>query len=231
MASSAERSEAVAIATDERASWWSITINHPTEEDRNRLAKPNLPTFVKSIRYQEEVGKEGTPHIQGAVNTTQIRFSAIKKWLPRAHIEVARNKEALLNYVQKADTAVAGTQVVVQADYLAMDKALLAIASQEMDYMEWVTITNGHDSREKAFEKYEYWRAVRRILQDRPTAVGLFTNPQMERAWCNTRSVWIELYKKDRQTDRQLEDSTNNLPVGYNDPSSAPNGSEGQGSD
>lgn len=217
----------------ERASWWSITINNPTEEDRNRLAKQNLPSFVKSIRCQDEVGDEGTLHIQGAVNTTQTRFSAMKLWLPRAHIEVARNREALLNYVQKQETAVAGTrQVVIQADYLTMDKALLAIASHQMDFTEWFNTESLENKRkDHAFEKQEYWRAVRLILQNQPKAVGLFTNPQLERAWVNTRGVWIDLLKLDRQTDRQLEDSNNNLPVGYNDPPPAQDGPESQGAD
>lgn len=195
----------------ERASWWSITINNPTEEDRSLLAKDNLPTWVKGVHYQDEVGHEGTLHIQGAVNTAQVRFSALKQWLPRAHIEVAKNKAALLKYVQKAETAVSGTQVVLQADYLSMDSALKAIAAYEMDYTEWVEkATIAKRSKEGAFEKEEFWNAVRKILIEKPKAVGLFTNPQLERAWVNTRSVWIALYKKDRQTDSQ--DALENAP-------------------
>lgn len=54
---------------------------------------------------QIEKGDEmGTEHYQGMVTTPQVRFSAVKKVFPRAHIEVARNKSALQNYVHKDDT-------------------------------------------------------------------------------------------------------------------------------
>lgn len=202
--------------TIERASWWSITINNPTESDRSLLEKANLPSWVKAVHYQDEVGDEGTLHIQGAVNTAQVRFSAMKGWLPRAHIEIARNKEALLKYVQKAETAVTGTQVVLQADYLSMDAALKAIAVHEMHYGEWVlNASAAKRAKDGAFEKEEFWSAVRKILLENPKAVGLFTNPQLERAWINTRSVWIALVKKDRQTDSQS--AVENSPDESND--------------
>lgn len=191
----------------ERAALWSITINNPTQEDRDALKA--YPSFVKKVMYQDEIGEEGTLHIQGAVQTAQVRFAAIKKWLPRAHIEVARNKQALLNYVQKEDTAVPNTQVVVQADYLSMDAALMEIAKHQKDYGEWLQTTSAsRRAKDGAFEKEEFWSAVRAILMEKPKAVGLFTNPQLERAWVNTRPVWVALLEKDRQTDRQrvLED-------------------------
>jgi len=94
-----------------RGSWWSITINNPTDEDRLFLRAP--PEFVKEMIYQDEVGTTGTLHIQGCLNTNQQRMTAIKEWLPRAHIEKAykQNGEALKNYCRKTDTAVPETQV------------------------------------------------------------------------------------------------------------------------
>jgi len=40
------------------------------------------------------------------VKTPQVRFSAVKKAFPRAHIEVARNPAALATYVSKEETRV-----------------------------------------------------------------------------------------------------------------------------
>lgn len=183
-----------------RSSWWSITINNPTKEDKERLEKSNFPSFVKYWKAQEEVGKEGTPHIQGALHTAQTRLSAVKGWLPRAHIEVAKDKEALLKYVEKAETAVAGTQVVIKADYLAMDDALLAIAQNRPDSDIFYKSDLVKSRKEHAFEKWEFWHSVNKILKEKPKTVGLFTNPQLERAWINTRSVWIDvLYRQTRQ--------------------------------
>lgn len=192
-----------------RASWWSITINNPTEEDRARLREH--PSFVKMLKYQDEQGKEGTLHVQGAVQTAQVRASAMKAWLPRAHIEVARDRQALLKYVEKAETAVAGTQVVVKADYLAMDSALVAIAINRPSSTEF---RYSHRPKEHEFEIWEYWEAVKRILEEKPKMVGLFTNPQLLRAWIHTRSVWIRQVYLDRQTDKENE--TKNLIVEYN---------------
>lgn len=83
----------------ERASCWSITINNYTQGD----ISPDLPPGWK-FQGQPEVGKEGTEHFQGMLTTPQVRFSAVKKVFPRAHIEVARNRAALAKYVKKEET-------------------------------------------------------------------------------------------------------------------------------
>lgn len=84
-----------------RATCWSITINNPTDED----IEVNLPGGWK-VQGQIEKGENGTEHYQAMLTTPQIRFSAVKKVYPRAHIEVARNRTALQKYVHKDDTRV-----------------------------------------------------------------------------------------------------------------------------
>lgn len=85
----------------DRASCWSITINNPSDADVN----VELPAKWK-LEGQYEEGAEGTRHFQGMLSTPQVRFSAVKKVFPRSHIEVARNKKALEQYVKKEDTRV-----------------------------------------------------------------------------------------------------------------------------
>lgn len=85
----------------ERATCWSITINNPEEGEYKRP----LPGGWKLIG-QLERGEEGTLHYQGMLKTSQVRFAAVKKEFPRAHIEVARDKAALAKYVTKEDTRV-----------------------------------------------------------------------------------------------------------------------------
>lgn len=88
----------------DRATTWSITINNPTKEDEEGIIRlRRMPWFIE-FKSQLEQGEEGTPHIQGMLRTSQQRFAAIKKALPRAHIEVARNAKALATYVAKDDT-------------------------------------------------------------------------------------------------------------------------------
>ena len=96
----------------QRASCWSITINNPTKEDDVTIeALKRMPWFIE-FKSQLEKGAEGTPHIQGMLRTSQQRFAAIKKALPRAHIEVARNATALSAYVAKEDTRLASREEV-----------------------------------------------------------------------------------------------------------------------
>jgi hypothetical protein len=94
-----------------RASWWSLTINNPTPDDRAALKAP--PKFVLDMVYQDEIGKKcGTLHIQGCIHTIYNRVSALNEWLPRAVISKAKKPPgALLNYCKKSDTAVKDTQV------------------------------------------------------------------------------------------------------------------------
>jgi len=84
----------------ERATSWSITINNPTDVE----TRCEVPGW--SLEGQYEVGEEGTRHFQGMLKTPQVRFAAVKKVFPRAHIEVARNEQALKNYVHKVDSRV-----------------------------------------------------------------------------------------------------------------------------
>jgi len=84
----------------DRATCWSITINNPTEED----TKYYPPGWKLDGQY--EVGEEGTRHFQGILKTPQVRFSAVKRAFPRAHIEIARDRAALQRYVHKEDTRV-----------------------------------------------------------------------------------------------------------------------------
>jgi len=58
------------------------------------------------VEGQIERGEEGTEHYQLLVRTPQVRFSAVKKVFPTAHIELARNVKALEAYVHKEDTRI-----------------------------------------------------------------------------------------------------------------------------
>lgn len=88
----------------ERATCWSVTINNPTSYDEDCITEARSKGW--SVEGQKEQGKEGTEHYQLMVRTPQVRFSALKKAFPRAHIQVARNPTALKQYVHKEDTKV-----------------------------------------------------------------------------------------------------------------------------
>jgi len=98
--------------TTNRSCHWSLTINNPTADDEECLQLARQRGW--KIDGQKERGSEGTEHYQLHLQTPQVRFSAVKKMFPRAHIEVARNPSALAMYVKKDETRVG--ELVRQAD-------------------------------------------------------------------------------------------------------------------
>lgn len=68
---------------------WSFTINNPTEQDIRLLQKK--PDKCLYLCYSHEVGKEGTPHIQGALQwSSRVGRLTISRYLPRAYIEASQ---------------------------------------------------------------------------------------------------------------------------------------------
>jgi len=66
---------------------WCITINNPTADDYAPFQV--LPTGVRYTAYADEVGENGTAHIQGYCSTNEpTRLSAMKAIFPRAHLEI-----------------------------------------------------------------------------------------------------------------------------------------------
>jgi len=79
--------------TGSRSRGWCFTINNYTDDDKSivlALAHAKRPHPVYII-VGEEVGKKGTPHLQGYVYYESPRvFSVMKKALPRANIQAAK---------------------------------------------------------------------------------------------------------------------------------------------
>jgi len=92
--------------TTMRSTCWSVTINNPNQDDVEQMHLARQKGW--KIDGQLEKGDEGTPHYQLRVTTPQVRFSALKKAFPRAHIEAARDSVALGKYVTKEVTRVSG---------------------------------------------------------------------------------------------------------------------------
>lgn len=89
-----------------RGRHWCFTLNNYTEDDIQRLS--NLGTDIDYIIFAKEVGSvDGTPHLQGFVTfPRKLRFSSVRVLLSqRAHIELAKNVPASIQYCRKAETA------------------------------------------------------------------------------------------------------------------------------
>ena len=75
---------------DIRSRTWCFTLNNPTPEEKKYIKENDLKEFSYII-VGEEVGEQGTPHLQGYIEfENQRTFKAVKKLLPRCHIEKAK---------------------------------------------------------------------------------------------------------------------------------------------
>lgn len=91
-----------------RARIWSITINNYTVEDMTQLTE--LTQSCSYYVWQEEVGENNTPHIQGHLEFKNPRtLNSLKNKLPRAHLEKCRNVEASRKYCEKSESRLVGT--------------------------------------------------------------------------------------------------------------------------
>jgi len=206
----------------QRATHWGLTINNPTADDRVKL-KTN-PRWLRLIRGQDEIGKTGTLHCQIYIHTDQVRWSAIKDWMPRANISVLKTKlhiDNMKQYVWKDDeTTVADTkwekdykgeaQALTFADVMGM-MAYHAYPSQEIQRLLTAPAPGTPAICKNFTEAYtqEFWGIVNILLYDDPNLVGLLTQPQYMRSWINTRRVWIKLCS----TNIQCPDAPPALPL------------------
>nr|WAE42130.1 MAG: replication associated protein [Cressdnaviricota sp.] len=91
--------------TKAKATCWSIT-DQEHEAYPVRFHEINQKVGYTYTGQIEECPTTKKLHFQGCLKTPQVRFSAIKKLFPKAHIEVARDRVALAKYVQKEETCV-----------------------------------------------------------------------------------------------------------------------------
>jgi hypothetical protein len=87
---------------------WTFTLNNP-ELDELGMIEALIEGGAKEYVFQLEKGESGTPHYQGFVSmVARQRATAMKKILPRAHWEQAKNPGAARNYCRKEESRVDG---------------------------------------------------------------------------------------------------------------------------
>lgn len=86
-----------------------FTLNNYTEEQLVKL-KRSMKLLCKKGIFQEEIGENGTPHLQGFVNLTKAGRPITLFAIPQIHWEKAKgNDEANFRYCSKQETRKANT--------------------------------------------------------------------------------------------------------------------------
>lgn len=196
----------------DRATTWSITINNPGPADEEAIALARQKGW--KVEGQLEKGLNGTPHYQLMVRTPQVRFSALKKQFPRAHIEVARNSAALASYVQKEDTRV-GQLSTSQDKYPSLSKFWDLIYDEISEEKgqpadEWRELDELTDKQKLGLFDTVCFRLIYCGYHVETLAV----NPQTRAAFTKFAGALMARSFADRQTDRQrVESAEVNVPV------------------
>lgn len=190
------------MATQTRGTCWSVTINNPTKSDDEWIALARQKSGWK-VYGQREKGAEGTEHYQLMVTTPQVRFSALKKAFPRAHIELARDRTALSKYVQKEDTKVG--ELADQQEHYPSHTKLMAMFGEYYDTYAKVL---GHE----CFNVLECFDLmIRQKITQGYYVETMGVNPQIRSAIKNYGRSIAQRERSRRQTDRQTTE--NNVEV------------------
>lgn len=82
---------------------WCFTFNNYTEEEHQQILSwcaedPEVKEYV----IGEEVGEQGTPHLQGYLRLTKrVRLPFWKKKYPKWHVEITKDRKASIVYCSK----------------------------------------------------------------------------------------------------------------------------------
>jgi len=193
----------------DKATWWSITSFD--EGEIKFLQGTVYPEFIMKIHGGlEKCPDTGRTHFQGAVQCrSQQRFSAIKKMLPKAHIEAAKSVEALRKYAMKADTAIGEKTVRSNSTpYWTMEMIMKLLAITPCPK----TIIPVDDV---------FWHKVNLILLQKPYLVGLLAKPDIYRMFKHTCDTWI-IHMTDPITNELLDEGAIVLQPPTDAPASVP---------
>ena len=153
----------------------------------------------------------GTPHYQLMVKTPQMRFSALKKQFPRAHIDEARNAQALQQYVHKEETRI-GTLVEENEYYPSLAKMWDLFQEWhdkkfevDEDSLNVVNPKNDENERLKIFDAFIADAIVRGYHVE---TMGV--NPQMRSC---VKHYMYQILKRSRKIRRQTDRQTDEILV------------------
>jgi len=164
---------------------------------------------------QQEGTKTDRPHYQFAIKTPHVRMSQVVKVFPGAHIEVCRNKDALLQYVVKEETRI-GPLPEVSNLYPTLDAMLVR-------FCEWAQYKNIPYDREGQrtrvagqfwLEHFDTWVDTVAIPVEKLRVESIAVNPatrSLVKRYMNGiygRTMLEKLHKLEAEQKESLEGQT-----------------------
>ena len=172
---------------EERNSYWSLTLFN------DEWKKFQHPTWT--LEGQEELCPEtGKLHYQGMLHTGQVRWSAVKKVFPQAHIEPARDPVALQKYVHKTATRAPSAKA---SRVMNRDKFFA-------DVFEFAYDTDA-DHLEEDVKADKNCTFLMEIVENMLDSGGdwsysyMAINPQTKQLWQRFRSVYYKSWRHDHE--------------------------------
>jgi len=201
------------------ATCWNMTINNPDENDYALVRQPNTQ-YVRHLIWTEEVGKEGTPHLQCWLKIMkQQRMSFVKKLFPRAKLIPLSNDEYNLNtanYVQKNDDTTTGAHVHNINPQVPDPVGLLTEVIEDWLEIHWEELTDHsrrqvdqvHRINERLFSQKDCFRFLdkreRELIEQRPYICKLVLSPMYTKA---KKYYWKEILENRIQHKRDADDN------------------------
>lgn len=187
----------------DRGTAWSVTLNMkniPRERCEEQIEQAKQANW--GVQGQIEEGKDGTPHYQLLVKTPQVRFAAVKRVFPTAHIEKARNVKALEKYVCKEEGRLEAVKTI--------ERKFVQFPEVRKKFFQWV-IEEEHDQVSDYDRKLALWdEFISLSIRERIECDVIGVNPQyrsiIQKYWSANVDVAFEdrdRYIDTRQTDRQ----------------------------
>ena len=179
----------------DKATWWSIT----AFDDEILVIEDvsSYPHWVANVYGGREICPEtNREHFQGALQLhTQQRFSKVKNWLKKAHIEPARkdiktgliNAKALINYAMKEETS-AGEKSVRKNPKKFLDAAGICQLIRSK-------VKSSQTASQKIIVQ-QFWDAVCDLIVEDPSMTGQLMNPSLRNFYCQTYKAWDRLYEQ-----------------------------------
>jgi len=191
----------------EQYTYWSLTLNNPTEADMVIVRNPN-DKYVRKFVWTPEQGEDGTPHIQGWLRLQRNQtLTFVKKLYPRAHLKPLKKDEYNENthrYAQKDDATTRGVHTLTMNDPMpSVESVIEAIMLRMMTTPDTPLYLNKqnptrHSVDDSAFSKQERrWVEEEMVIEKGTSYAKLFVSPVYGRIWDEfARQIYLHLRDK-----------------------------------